>query len=59
MCMERLGYMIKDAVDKGDWEPITLSRNGPKLSHLFFVDDAFLFTKAKLSQMRVMPKILH
>jgi len=31
LCMERLGYMIRDVVDSEDWEPITLSRNRPKM----------------------------
>jgi len=36
MCMEILSHMILEAVDDSRWKSITLSRNGPSLSHLFF-----------------------
>ena len=34
-------------------EAITLSRHGPPISHLFFVDDLLLFTEASESQMEI------
>lgn len=42
--------MITDAVRNGEWLPMKLSRDGPKISHLFFADDVLLFTKAIVSQ---------
>ena len=40
--MERLGHIIHSEVNIGNWKPIQLSRNGPHLSYLFFVDDLVL-----------------
>jgi len=49
LCMECLGEMISSKVDKGSWKPLIFPNNGPKISHLFFVDDVPVFTKAKPS----------
>jgi hypothetical protein len=57
MCMEKLSHMILEAVDDSRWKLVTLSRNGPPLSHLFFADDVLLFSKATVSQARVMEDI--
>ncbi|MCI20983.1 RNA-directed DNA polymerase (Reverse transcriptase), partial [Trifolium medium] len=49
--MEKLSIAINDAVQQGNWEPIYISNNIPKMSHLLFADDVLLFTKAKNSQL--------
>ena len=46
MCMEVLGFMIKDKCDSKLWDPMKASRGGLAFSHLFFVDDLILFRKA-------------
>ena len=46
MCMEVLGFLIKDECDSNLWDPIKASRGGPAFSHLFFADDLVLFGKA-------------
>ena len=46
MCMEILGFLIKDECDSNLWDPIKASRGGPALSHLFFADNLVLFGKA-------------
>ena len=51
LCMEKLSLAINNAVQQGNWEPIHISNSGPKLSHLLFVDDVLLFTKASSSQL--------
>ncbi|XP_039021250.1 uncharacterized protein LOC120153344 [Hibiscus syriacus] len=51
ICMERLAQAINRAVNEGYWKPIVLSRNGPKLSHLFFAE-------ASLDQLDVIQRIL-
>lgn len=43
LCMERLSRNIEGEVILGRWNPLRISRNGPKLSHLFFADDLTLF----------------
>lgn len=54
MCMERLSVMIQSLVDKGEWKPIRISKNGPPISHLFFADDVLLFCEASVSQVQLL-----
>jgi hypothetical protein len=56
--MERLGAMISKCVSDGIWEPMQISKDGTKLSHLFFADDVLLFTKANVTQARVIKEVL-
>ncbi|XP_039055968.1 uncharacterized protein LOC120198755 [Hibiscus syriacus] len=56
--MERLGYLIQDAVDKSLWKPIKPGWNGPYISHLFFADDLFLFGRASVHHTNVFKDIL-
>ena len=46
MCMEVLGFLIKDKCDSNLWDPVCASRGRLAFSHLFFVDDLVLFAKA-------------
>lgn len=50
LCIEKLGTLIMKRVEQKYWLPIKVSKNGPFISHLLFVDDVLLFSKAKLSQ---------
>ncbi|KAG8377737.1 hypothetical protein BUALT_Bualt08G0064100 [Buddleja alternifolia] len=45
LCMERLSYMIEEAVQSTNWEPTSIGKRGPKLSHMFFADDIILTAK--------------
>jgi hypothetical protein len=56
--MESLSHVILQAVEDNVWKPVTISKNGPRLSHLFFADDVLLFSKASVSQSRVIEGIL-
>lgn len=58
LMMEKLGHVIKGAVSNGSWKPISLGRGGPKLSHLFFVDDLVLFGEASLETAMMMKAII-
>ncbi|PNX93586.1 ribonuclease H, partial [Trifolium pratense] len=58
ICMESLSHAILQAVDNNAWKPVSISRNGPGLSHLFFADDVLLFSKATVSQATVIEGIL-
>lgn len=51
LCMEKLSLAISEAVQDGRWKPISVSRGGPKFSHLF-ADDILLFAKATCAQTR-------
>ena len=43
LCFEGLNGLIEHAVDGKHIEGVSLCRNGPKISHLFFADDSHLF----------------
>lgn len=59
LCMERLDHLIEEKVEQGLWKPISVNRGGPKLSHLCFVDDLILFSKAELSQAHLLRQVLN
>ncbi|XP_052114210.1 uncharacterized protein LOC127745486 [Arachis duranensis] len=50
LCMERLAGYIANQVDSGLWDPVAVTRGGPRISHLMFADDLLLFCKARKSQ---------
>lgn len=56
--LERLLHLINVAIDNNIWDPIQISRNGPKLAYLAFADDIILFAKGEMSQVEPILKIL-
>lgn len=54
LCMEVLGHSINEGVERKQWSAVSVSRGGPKLSHIFFADDLLLFGEASFSQAQVM-----
>lgn len=58
LCLERLCHQIDRAVGSKEWKPITLSRGGPRISHICFADDLILFAEASVSQVRVIRRVL-
>lgn len=58
LCLERLCHQIELSVADKAWKPISLSRGGPKLSHICFADDLILFAEASVSQVRIIRKVL-
>ncbi|CAL1384036.1 unnamed protein product [Linum trigynum] len=58
LCMERLAHRIEQVVEEKLWKPIPLSKDGPKLSHLFFADDLILFAEAESGQIDVIRSCL-
>lgn len=58
LCVERLSYLINEALDARIWQPILPCRGGPKLSHIFFADDLILMGKATLPTARTISKIM-
>ncbi|XP_072075669.1 uncharacterized protein [Arachis hypogaea] len=48
--MEMLACFISHRVSQGSWNPIAVSRNGPRLFHLMFADDLLLFCKISKAQ---------
>lgn len=51
--MKELCLLIQKKTDRKEWHPIHLSRRGPGLSHLLFVNDVLLFASASVTQARV------
>lgn len=56
--MKRLGHLIEDSMAQGRLKPLCSYRNGPALTHIFFVDDLFLFGEADNEQACLMNDIL-
>ncbi|CAN1170063.1 Putative ribonuclease H protein At1g65750 [Linum perenne] len=56
--MERLSSLICESVSNGEWEPISLTRGGTKLTHMFFTDDLVLFGYACDRQAGIINNIL-
>ena len=48
ICLERLSHLIQEAVSKGLWKPIAISRSGLQITHLCIADDLFIFVEASL-----------
>lgn len=58
LCMERLCHLIEKSVEEKKWKPVSLSRGGPKLSHICFAYDLILFAEASVAQIIVIRSIL-
>lgn len=59
LCMKRLAQTTCKNVASGGWKPIFfLSRNGPSISHLFFVEDLILFARVSLEQIDIIQRVL-
>ncbi|KAL4307009.1 hypothetical protein AHAS_Ahas16G0235400 [Arachis hypogaea] len=59
LCVKRLSHLINKLVKGKKWEPISISRNRPNLSHLYFADDLVLFARANSEQVHMIKKTLH
>ena len=55
---EGLNSLIQQAVAAGDIRGFSLCRNGPWISHLFFVDDTLLFCRDELRGVQTIQNIL-
>ena len=58
LCTEGLHSLIEDAARVGDLRGFSLCKRGPKLTHLFFVDDSLLFCRANLDECSNILKLL-
>ena len=58
LCAEGLSALIRKAVEEGQMGGIAISRGGPRLSHLFFADDSFIFCKASINECSEPKRIL-
>ncbi|XP_061373781.1 uncharacterized protein LOC133316100 [Gastrolobium bilobum] len=58
LCIERLGHLINSAVERKEWHPVKMGRNGAPISHLFFADDLLIFSEASEDQANLIGNIL-
>ena len=60
LCAEGLSSLIKKVVDDGMMEGLVICRGGrgPRLSHLFFVDDGLIVCKASIEECNSLQRIL-
>ena len=56
--MEYLGHLIEQKCVNGSWTPLKASKDNLGFSHLLFVDDIILFSKANASGCEVIAKVL-
>ena len=58
ICMERLSHLISLAMAPNLWKLVVLSRGGSPISHLYIIDDLFLFAEASLDQAAIIKSCL-
>ena len=58
MCIEGLYGLISKAAHNGDIQGVSLCRNGPRITHLLFVDDGLLFCRAKKEECQSLLEVL-
>ena len=58
MCTEGLHGLINKAGTNGDIHGVSISRNGPKLTHLLFADDSLIFCRAVENECQTLLNIL-
>ena len=55
---EGLHSLIQQAVDNGELLGVSLCKEGPKITHLFFADDSLLFCRANDTDCQIVTNIL-
>lgn len=58
MYTKGLHGLINKAITNGDIRGVSLCQNGPKLTHLLFVDESLIFYRAKESECQTLLDII-
>ena len=58
LCSESFSALLKNAVQQRLLHGVSISHNGPQITHLLFVDDSLLFYKASTSECHIIKEIL-
>ena len=57
-CVEGLNAILEQAVGAGEIHGFSICRRGPKLTHLFFADDCWLFYRSTLEECEKIKELL-
>ena len=57
-CAEGLNALLNKAVDNGEISCLSLCRQGPKITHLFFADDCLLFCRSNRTECQKIQQLL-
>ena len=58
ICSKGLNGLIEHAVENKHIEGVSLCRNGPKISHIFFANDSLLFCRVRVGDVKKIQEIL-
>ena len=58
ICAEGLSLLLQTKENEGFLHGCSVARGAPKVSHLFFVDDCFLFFKATMAESSIIKEFL-
>ena len=58
MCTEGLHGLLRKAATNSDIRGVSICQNGPKITHLLFVDDSLIFCRAKESECQSLLQVL-
>ena len=59
LCTEGFHGLLKKAEELGEIKGVSISRNGPKLTHLLFADDSLIFCRAQDNDCQKLLEILY
>ena len=57
--IEKLTYIIYDAINNKSWACLKVGKNEPQISHLMFIHDLLLFGEAYKIEIKVIMKCLN
>ena len=57
-CKEGLHSLLQHAADSGQIQGVSICRNGPRLTHLFFADDSLLFCRSSIAECQKIQDLL-
>ncbi|XP_021752531.1 uncharacterized protein LOC110718037 [Chenopodium quinoa] len=59
LCAEALSGLLSKAVDGGRLHGIRVAPTAPPISHLLFVNDSIIFTRANIDEVNTICEVLH
>lgn len=59
LCTKGFSVLLRNATHHKDLHGVSISKNGPQITHLLFTDDNLLFCNVSLSKCRIIKEITH